>query len=168
MPTVNARQFRSISATFTRPNDTTAYGAADLVANSTTAASVVPLSWLTTGSRPFVISRILLRKSTASVTNAAFRIHIFSGLPTIATTGDNAAFATVVTGATTWLGSFDGTMAAAMADGAAVNCLPTGNYARRDCIGAPGTLYGLVEALGAYAPGAQEIFTITLFTEFDG
>lgn len=31
--------------TFTRPADTTQYAAGDLIANSATAASVVPLSW---------------------------------------------------------------------------------------------------------------------------
>jgi hypothetical protein len=34
-----------VSARFTRPSDTTAYASGDLVANSTTAGSVVPMSF---------------------------------------------------------------------------------------------------------------------------
>jgi hypothetical protein len=34
----------TVSATFTRPSDTTAYASGDLVANSTTAGSVTPLT----------------------------------------------------------------------------------------------------------------------------
>lgn len=165
--TLNGRQFRRISANFTRPADTTAYGAGDLVANSTTAASVVALSWATAGSRPFYIPRIRLQKSAASVTNAQFRVHLFDSAPTVATNGDNSAFASVVSGVAKWLGSFDGTMAASHADGAVVHCLPTGNYRRRDFIGDPGTLYGLIEALAAYTPASEEVFTATLVTEFD-
>lgn len=167
MPVINGRQFRSVSATFTRPNDTTPYGAGDLVANNTAAASVVPLSWLTAGSRPFVLSRIRLLKSGATITNAQFRIHLFRSAPVISTTGDNGVFASVVAGAANWLASFDGTMVAAMSDGAAVNCLPTGNTPRRDYVGDPTTLYGLLEAVGAYTPAAQEVFTATLVQEFD-
>lgn len=167
MATINGRQFRSISATFTRPTDTTAYGAGDLIANNTAAASVVPLSWAIPR-RPAIISRIRLLKSTAGLTNPSFRIHLFGAAPTFVTNGDNAAFATVVaTGAAEWLGSFDGVMVAACADGAAVNCLPTGNYLRRDYIGPLSTIYGLIEAVGAYAPGNAEVFTATLVTEFD-
>lgn len=167
MPTLNGRQFRSISAAFTRPNDTTAYNAGDLVANNTAAASVAPMSWIRTGSRPFIVSRIRLHKSAASVTNAQFRVHLFSATPVISTNGDNAAFASVVAGSANWLGSFDGTMLATMNDGAVVNCLPTGPLLRRDYVGDPSTLYGLIEAVGAYTPAAQEVFTATLVTEFD-
>jgi len=165
--TLNGRQFRRVSSNFTRPNDTSAYTAGDLVANSTTAASVVPLSWATTGSRPFYISRIRLQKTGAIVTNAQFRIHLYDAAPVVSTTGDNAAFASVVAGVAKWLGSFDGTMVASQSDGAAVNCLPTGNFLRRDYIGDPGTLYGLIEALAAYTPIAEEVFTATPVTEFD-
>lgn len=167
MPTLNGRQFRSVSATFTRPGDTTPYNAGDLVANNTAAGSVVPLSWAIVR-RPQFVSRVRLLKSTASVTNAAFRVHLFAAAPTFVSAGDNGAFATVVaTGAANWIASLDGTMAAACADGAIVNCIPTGNIPRRDYIGDVSTLYGLVEALGAYTPGNAEIFTATLVTEFD-
>jgi hypothetical protein len=167
MAIVNGHRFRSNSATFTRPADATAYTAGDLVANSVTAASVVPLTWLV-APRPQVYTRIRLHKSTGSVTNAAFRIHLYGASPVVATNGDNAAYATDVANSADWLGSFDGTFLAGHSDGAAINCLPTGNFPRSDYITAmPATAYGLVEALGAYTPGNAEIFIATLFSEFD-
>lgn len=165
--TLNGRQFRRISSNFTRPSDTTQYTAGDLVANSTTAASVTPLSWATTGSRPFYIPRVRLQKSATSVTSASFRLHLFDSAPTVATTGDNGAIPTDVTAVTKWLGSFSGTMVASFADGAAVDLLPTPSFLTRNYIGDPGTLYGLLEATATYTPASAEVFTATVYFEFD-
>lgn len=58
------------SASFTRPSNTTAYASGDLVANSTTTASVVPLSWVLpeviNGS--IAVPRIRMTTSSTSVT----------------------------------------------------------------------------------------------------
>lgn len=147
------------SVSFTRPSDTTAYAAGDLVANSTTAASVVPLTWNTSSpSGAFKIMGVRLLKTAASVTNAQFRVHLYSATPTIATAGDNSAFASNVSGNAGWLGSFDGTMVASHADGAAVVCLPTLQVPSRVAEGA--ALFGLVVALAAYTPASAEVFTV--------
>jgi len=164
---LNGRQFRRKSSNFTRPSDTTAYAVGDLIANSVTAASVTPLSWATTGSRPFYIPRIRLQKTGTSVTNASFRIHVYDSSPSVATTGDNGVFASVVTGNTKWLGAFDGTMLTAHADGCVVDCVPPTDFLRRTFIGDPGTLYGLIEAFAAYTPANAEVFTATMYFEFD-
>ena len=56
---------------FTRPANTTQYAANDLVANSTTAGSVVPLSFPTNQIRlQGIIRRVRLYKSAASATAA--------------------------------------------------------------------------------------------------
>ena len=66
--------------------------------------------------------------------------------------GDNAVFATVVSGMAGWIGSFDGTMVAAGSDGAAVICVPTeGLIAGINLTDAP-TIYALIEARAAYSP----------------
>lgn len=165
--TANGRQYRRISSSFTRPSDITQYAVGDLVANSVTAASVTPLSWATTGSRPFFIPRIRLQKTKSDVTSAQFRIHLYTASPAVTTTGDNAAYGTDVAGNATWLGSFDGTMVAKHNDGTVVDCLPTQALRRLDYIGDPGTLYGLIEALATYTPASAEVFTATLVMEFD-
>jgi hypothetical protein len=169
--------FLPTAYSFTRPADTTAYAAGDLVANSVTAGSVVAMSWANVAPEAarqnsyssFYIPAVRLRKSTASVTNAQFRVHLFQATPTFVTNGDNSAIATVVaTGAANWLGSYNGTFVAAIADGAIVNCLPTENAAaqRLPFLMASGsTVYGIVEALAAYTPGNAEVFTVQLLVE---
>jgi len=83
-----------VTATFTRPADTTAYASADLVANSTTAGSVTPMSFAV--GRPNAggqIRRVRIVKSGTSAANATFRLHLYSASPTVAN-GDNGAFST--------------------------------------------------------------------------
>jgi hypothetical protein len=108
---------RTASANFTRPADTTTYAQGDLVANSTTAGSVTPLAL--TAARVSggggVIRKFRLIKSTASLTNAQFRVHLFNALPTVAN-GDNAAWGTP--GALNYIDAFDVTMDQAFTDGA--------------------------------------------------
>jgi hypothetical protein len=70
------------SASFTRPADTTAYASGDLVANSTTAGSVVAmtLSVGTAAGMPARIRRVRLMGDKADATNFNFRVHLFSVL----------------------------------------------------------------------------------------
>ena len=147
------------SASFTRPADTTAYASGDLVANSVTAGSVVPMQF--TASRATgkggMIRRIRLRKSGTGVTNASFRLHLYSAAPSTIANGDNGAWST--SGVADYIGALDVTMDRAFTDGAAGNGLPiTGgeiNYVAD-------TLFGLLEARGAYTPASGETFTVTL------
>lgn len=83
----------AVTQSFTRPADTTTYGPADLVANSTTAASVSPLTWGINhfGKGGFMIRAARLYKSSATVTAASFKIHLFNATPGTPTNGDNGA-----------------------------------------------------------------------------
>lgn len=155
------------SATFTRPNNTTAYSANDLVANHATAGSVVPMSFDMTKyghAANGKVRRVRLFKDDETVTNASFSLHLFSASPTV-TNGDNGAFA--VATAETFLGS----VAVDMSTGAfasttdLMECAVVSPEINVD-LGA-GRLYGLLEALGAYEPAAQEVFTVTLEIEKD-
>jgi hypothetical protein len=150
------------SASFTRPNDTTAYTTGDLVANSTTAGSVVPMSFVLgnkfgVGQLRFVRAR--LSKNGTGVANASFRLHLYAASPTCAN-GDNGAWST--DNAANWLGNIDVTSMLAFTDGAAgTGSLPAGSEAF--CrLAAGATLFGLIEARAAYTPAAQEVFTVTL------
>lgn len=159
----------SKSASFTRPADTTAYASGDLVANSTTAASVTPLSWsLPVQSLNAInfIRRVRLKKSGNSLTNASFRVHFYTTDPTASapSNGDNGAWATVEAG---YLGSVDVTIDKAFIDnsgpavgigvpnaGSEINFNATGGTDKQ-------TVYALVEARGAYTPASAEVFTVT-------
>lgn len=152
------------SANFNRPADTTAYASGDLVANSTTAGSVTPLSWTApryaTGGGQ--VRRVRLKKSGTTVTNAQFRVHLYTSSPTCAN-GDNGAWSTNHSG---YLGSFDCDMTAATArvftDSAWASGVPgVGSECGFD-LASGSTVYGLVQVLAAYTPASGETFTCEL------
>lgn len=156
-----------------RPADTTAYAAGDLVANSTTAASVTGLVFLNAVRLPdeaIRIERLRLRKSGTSLTNASFRVYICRALPTLSV-GDNGAFnnssVLAVDDVQHIVGWFDVTMDRSGTAGArgagtpnqggaitvspAAGTLPTNTQ-----------LIGLIEATAAYTPVSGETFNATL------
>lgn len=147
-----------VSASFTRPADTTAYASGDLVANSTTAGSVAPMSFAisrATG-KGGMVRRARLRKSGTSVTNASFRIHLYTLSPTLAN-GDNAAWSS--NGVANYVGAIDVTVDKAFTDGAAGNGVPnTGSEINFTS----DTYYAVVEARGAYTPVSGETFSVEL------
>lgn len=156
------------SANFNRPADTTAYASGDLVANSTTAGSVTPMSWTvnrvsTYGGR---VRRARLKKSGTTTTNATFRLHLYTSSPTIAN-GDNAAWSTTNS---TYLGSFDLDMTASTArvfsDSAGVIAAPSVG-SEINFVPSTTTIYGLLEARAAYTPASGETFTCELEIQQD-
>jgi hypothetical protein len=146
-----------VSASFTRPADTTAYASGDLVANSTTAGSVVAMKLDIGRANGLggVINRVRVSKTGTSVTNASFRVHLFNANSQTFANGDNGAWS--VNKAANYIGSVDVTVDKAFTDGAAgvAGIAPGIQFAEA-------TLYGNLEARGAYTPASAEVFTITL------
>lgn len=171
----NPQNLFRVADSFTRPANTTAYAVSDLVANSTTAASVTPLSWTIarTVTGLVKITRALLRKSQKQSTNASFRLHLFNAIPTVATTGDNGAFGTNVSGYDKSLGwiEFVVVAAAEYADGDVMIGVPTDDVLSTSpapMIVAPTAgriLYGLLQARATYTPASAEVFTVELECE---
>lgn len=149
------------SASFTRPADTTPYAVGDLVANSATAGSVTPMQFtvarVAAGSG--FIRRCRLRKSGTSVTNAQFRLHLYSASPTPAN-GDNGAWSTDQSA--NYIGAFDITVDRAFTDGAAGNGLPVNGSEVNFALASGQVVYGLAEARAAYTPGNGETFAFAL------
>lgn len=155
---------------FTRPTDTTAYAASDLIANDVDAADVVPLSWTIPGLKAtggiIEILGAFIRKTT--VTFAAFdvKLELFNATPTFVTAGDNSGYGTVVaTGSAAWIGHLDlvgaslvNTHRSAAAAAALMRPITTNVpfYARM----VSRTMYGLLQARNSYAPGNAEVFTV--------
>lgn len=163
--TIGGKSVRAAASLMTRPSDTTAYASGDLVANSTTAASVTPLSFTaarandTTG----VIRRAKIRKSGTSVTNAQFRLHLYAADPSASTgitNGDNGAW---LTKEASYLGAIDITVDRVFSDFSTGNGVPI-NGSEITFAPASGTqtVYGLLEARAAYTPGNAETFLVTL------
>jgi hypothetical protein len=155
-------QVWNISAAFTRPNNTTAYSSGNLVANSVTAGSVVPMQLALGNGFPQGMTRIVrarLSKSGTSPTNASFRIHLYETNPTPAN-GDGAAWSTDQ--AAHWLGNIDVTSMLAFTDG----CMGTGSATAGSemflRLASGKIVYALLEARAAYTPAANEVFTLTL------
>lgn len=152
------------SANFTRPADTTTYAVGDLVANSTTAASVVPLSWTAArvAAGSFYVRRLRLKKSTTSTTAALFRVHLYSSNPSASSgivNGDNGAYSTAATG---YVGGFDIQVARTFSDGSMGFGVPIVGAEVNVALASGTTIWGLIECLGTYAPGSGEVFTVTL------
>jgi len=147
------------SGSFARPANTVQYAAGDIVANSVTAGSVVPVA-LAAGvpNHRGVVNRVRLFKSGVSLVASAFRVHLFERLPTSAA-GDNAAIS--VNGRLArHIGSVDLTIATAHSDGAGAIAAPASTTVY-EADGA-GQLYALVEARDTYTPVSGETFAVTL------
>lgn len=162
----------TVSASFARPADTTAYAVGDLVANSTTAGSVAPAELVgvaRAAGEAFRIERVRLRKSGPSMTNAAFRVHLFRIAPVVSV-GDNAAFNTSgalgLANIDGHIGYVDVTMDLAATIGArGVGVPTTGSGITAEAAGASGhetSLWALIEARGAYTPVSGETFYVTI------
>lgn len=161
-----------VSANFTRPSDTTAYAIGDLVANSTTAGSVVPLSWTAAriAAGGGIIKKVTIRKSSTTTSSTSFRLHLYTSSPTC-TNGDNGAWLTTMSG---WLGTTVATTQAVVFSDGTAGLYQFFDVAGANIIGglpfqlASGqTLYGLLEARAGYAPTSAEVFTVDLDIEQD-
>ncbi len=148
-------------ATFTRPADTTTYASGDLVADTTTAASVTPLSWniVTPPKGGAFIRRVNIRKTSTGVVAPNFRLHLFTTSPTSAV-GDNGVYSSTSVG---WFCDMDVNMFTTdpFSDGNAGIGVPN-NGAECAVVPTASTIYGLLEARGAYVPTNSEAFTVTL------
>lgn len=161
----NAGSFDIAAPTMTRPADTTPYASGDLIANNTTAGSVVPLAFASLGTTVGIVGA-RIRKSGTALTNAQVRLHLFSVLP-VAAVGDNAAFdstgALGVADVAGYLGYIDMTFDIGGTAGAAARGIPTSPATTR-LVSTPasGGLWGLLEARAAYTPASGETFDVSL------
>lgn len=153
--------FEAKAPTFTRPGDTTAYSIGDLVANSVTAGSVVPLKFLMPAVRNKLYG-IKTTKSTATPTNAKFLLHLYKDIPTPAN-GDNGAWSTT---SSNWIGSLSVDMSAnTFTD---TNTASSTNSTTAPLVFSADAdlfVYGLLTATAAYTPGNAETFSVSLLGE---
>jgi hypothetical protein len=152
------------SNVLTRPTDTNAYAAGDALASAAGGffSFVNPAP-----GRGLRIERARIRKSAASVTNAAFRLYLFDTLPVLSV-ADNAALQSAgilgVASVTGLVGRIDiaqtaffGGTAYAVgtgvpAVGSAITFSPSDTY----------NFYAIAEVNGAYVPANAETFDVTL------
>ncbi len=154
------------SDSFARPADTTQYASGDLVANSTTAGSVVPLQFTVSrlGVGNGVIRAARIFKDDETLTDAVFNLHLFSQAPEVSN-GDNGAFAP--TTMANWIGVIPvdiATNGRASSTDSAGRGVPTVaiNFDLWAINATERRLYGLLEAGDTYTPASGETFNVTI------
>ncbi|MFM9850133.1 MAG: hypothetical protein ACKVP3_23625 [Hyphomicrobiaceae bacterium] len=153
---------------FNRPANTTQYAQNELVANSATAADVVPLSWNVDpiGGRGKIVA-VRLFTDNEAVTAAIFNLHIFREDPGVPTNGDNGAYSVAS------VRQLLATVALDLSSGATVSST---DKMERIALSTPivfqvppenRVLYGLLSTgtSGTYTPISGEIFEVTLEIE---
>lgn len=155
------------SANFSVPNSAATYAIGDLIANSATAGSVTPMSFanvarVAAGAASVIKAR--LSKTGTGIVGASFLLHLYGTSPTV-TNGDDGVW--LSTQAATYLGAFEFSVANAkvFSDGVSINGITQTGYPVTADLASGTTIYGLLEARGAYVRTAAETFTITLEVE---
>jgi hypothetical protein len=147
------------SQAITRPADTTAYAANDLVANNTTAGSVVytaiTIAW--ESAAPVMIPRLrLFSNHTTGLAGVAFNVRLWSSAPAY-TNGDNGAYA-ITTGAANHVAKFQGTFEQ-FTDGAFAECaLLAGDFLTH--VPSSTTIVWDLQTLTAFTPQSGKTFTL--------
>lgn len=164
----------STVATFTRPNNTTAYTAGALVGTASVVLHRLPNARPDAASG--MVTRIMLTKSSTNTTNATFRVHLFDRPPVIPNSADGVLLSGLSENNGRRIGRIDLTTAR-VEPGANTNIAmyeataPGGfdpllfdegriekeNTELRD-------ITALIQVLGAYTPAANEVFSISLTT----
>lgn len=153
-----------VGATFTRPANTTAYASGQLVANSVTAGSVVPMQFsaarVAAGTGMVRRARISTSKTGLAGTEV-IRLHLFKLLPT-PVNGDGAAFS--VNGiAAIHIGYFDVTMDRVFTDGSKGFGVPAvGSEITFDAAAGSQIIYGLLEARGTFTLDSAGTLNVAL------
>jgi len=146
------------SASQTRPNNTTAYAAGDVVgtdaATNMTFSNVVTIS----GAK-ILIPCVFLRVDVSAIPAGMgmFKLHLFNAAPTAIT--DNLAWSLANDDRGKYLGYI--TLNTPIDVGGTLwSQTPDANYACKLAVGST-TLYGQLETVAAYTPTAQAVKTIT-------
>lgn len=155
-PASGSGAFPKVSATITRPVNTTPYSDHDMIANNTTAGSVTEPFFSTTGLGP-VITKVRVKKSNVGVP-ALIRVHFFDAVYA-ATSGDNAPYTQ----------SGINSLGSVVVDVSEIGIDNTVGLADVNIpIGAATEIYLALEAEEGFVPASAEAFTIGVWTGSGG
>jgi hypothetical protein len=149
----------SVSNTITRPDNTTAYSANDVIGTSSSAniefANVIGFK----GESFFIAGAWLMIPINAVPSGMdAFRLHLYNAEP--ADIADNAAYNLPLADRSKYLGYIDFEAPIDLGDTlyAQVNNI---NHMRKFTSDS-NTIYGILETIGAYTPAAETVYTVGL------
>lgn len=148
---------RSIQQTFTRPADTTAYAAGDVV-GATAARITIPGVNKAAGGAIFITTALLEIDNNAAPASA-FRLHLYSALPG-SNLADNAAFDLVSGDRNSYLGWID--FAAPTLFGSTAVSIATNVNLQ---VATPAAdIFAYLQTVAGYTPGNAVVYRITLRT----
>ena len=150
----------SASAAKTRPNDTTAYAAGDVVAESASAGTVWTFASIGPSAGRILITAASLRVDVSSVPSGmgAFRLHLYDASPTAI--NDNAAFDLPSGDRSKYLGFIE---LSTPEDLGATLWIEDTTVRKQVKLAASSTsLFGILETRAAFTPTAQAVKTINL------
>lgn len=159
---------RFAQANFTRPNDTTAYTAGDVIADSTTAPTIITLTGAvkTDGESAMILSATLI-SSANQATKLDARLWLFDTAPSSYGV-DNAAFTPTDAELRTLLGVIafpdEAWIAGDSTSGAGGNALCNAQaiWLPIKALSDGNAIYGVLTAASAYTPVAQERFDLRI------
>lgn len=147
----------SSSATKTRPSDTNAYAALDVIAESTSAGTVWTFANLGPATGQILITKAMLEVDLAAViTGMDYRLHLYSAAPTAI--NDNAAYDLPSGDRAKYLGSIDFSTPVDL--GSTLISLNTA--IRVSLTTVTSSVYGILQAITGYTPSSADVIKITL------
>lgn len=144
------------SATITRPNDTTAYTALDVV--STQAGAVLEFATLGKPNGVSLLTELRYMVDTGTVPSGmgAFRLHLYNAAPTAI--ADNAAFNLPAADRAKYVGFIEFGTPLDLGD----TLFSQKEDLRKQVALSGGSLYGILQTVNGFTPTANRIKTITL------
>lgn len=144
------------SITFTRPANTTAYTAGDVVGSATSA--IHELTGAASSSSFVFVQSIQLLINNTSVPSGmtGFRVHLYSSAPTAIS--DNAAYTFTTSDLAAWQDSFDLSTPAVRGSMLRSQAYYQGGIMKLQP--ASSSLYAVLETLGAYTPASGTAYTL--------
>lgn len=149
------------TAEFTRPADTTAYAAGDVVSNSTTAGAALHFPDIMRDNEQGIVLRAFAIKSGTGVTTSSLRLYLFNQDP--GTVNDNAAFSLSYANRAKLVTSLLIPDFKAIGSSAWSEFYPSLILPVTSADGQSGDLWGVLVAEGAYTPASGEQFSVTLY-----
>lgn len=148
-------ELKTISASFTRPANTTAYTAGDAVGTATTNVLSFARAVNGAGGGGEIVKAVVI-SDNETITNKSLRLHFYSAAPTAI--ADNAVNTVLSANAANYLGYVDtGTLIASASDSHATKVVdPPLPFT----ISSGSTLYCALEAVGGFTPASAEVFTV--------
>lgn len=158
--TVDTVAYGPSSVSITRPADTTAYAAGDVVSNSTSAPTVLEFASIGPSGGRVVLQSASLRIDVAAVPSgmSSFRLHLYTSSPTAI--NDNAAFNLPSADRAKYAGYIEFSTPQGLGDTLWSQVEYIGRQIKLDT--ASTSLYGILETRGAFTPSSAAVKTIKI------